>query len=113
MIFTDLVTVPSAAETIAHPVMVGDVMKVKLALVAPAGALMEAGTLKPVLVDFKIMEDALARAAVKVAVHVPPPPGATRIGEQVSRESVNDPGAVTVRVAVWLAPLRVAVTVEV
>jgi len=109
VIFSDFVTAPKLAETIAHPVMVGDVVNGKVATMEPAATVMEPGRLKAVLVDCKVITDALARAAVKLTVQVPPRPGATAVGEQAMRASEDAAAVVIVRVAVLLAPLRVAV----
>ena len=92
VIFADFVTVPEVAEMIAHPVMVGDVVNGSVAHTSPAGTVTETGTLKPALVDLRLMTDALAAGAVKVTLHVPPPPGATEVGEQVNRASEDANG---------------------
>ncbi|MCU1336773.1 MAG: hypothetical protein JWO19_2354 [Bryobacterales bacterium] len=92
VICRDFVTVPKVAETIAQPFMIGEDVNENVAPIEPAGTVMEAGRLKPVLVDFKPTIDAFTAAEVKVTVHVPPRPGATAVGEQAKRASEDADG---------------------
>ena len=87
VIVTDLVTVARFADTIAHPVMVGVNVNGNEAFGEPAGIVTEAGIVKPALVDRRVTVDGAPLTAVRLTVHVPPWPGATRIGEQVKEES--------------------------
>jgi len=112
VILTDFITEPRVAETIVHPDMVGDVVKGNVALKEPAAMLTEAGSVRAALVDFTVTTVATVLVEVKMMMHAPPRPGVTVVGEQVS-VSGDDTGAVMVRVAVLLAPLRMAVTVGV
>ncbi len=115
VIFSVFVTVPRLAVTVADPVMVDDVVNGKAAVREPAATVTETGRLRAVLVDCRVTTDALVRVVVKVTVHVPPRPGDSAVGEQAKRASEDDgvTGAVMVRVAVLLEPLRVAVMVGV
>jgi hypothetical protein len=84
---------------------------VKLAVVAPAVTVTEAGTLKAAALFEESPTEAppVGAAIDKVTVHRGVPPDATELGEQDKFETAGDEG-VTVTVAVTL-PLNVAVTI--
>jgi hypothetical protein len=84
---------------------------VKLAVVAPAGAVTDAGTGSAALFEERLTEAPPIRAAdVNVTVQVEVAPEVTEFGEQDTPDTAG--GGVTVTVDVAL-PFRVAVTVTV
>jgi hypothetical protein len=82
-----LVTVPKLAEIIAQDETVRDVVNVNVAESEPTGMVMEAGRVKPELVDARVTVEATRPTAVKVTEQLPLRPGVTVVGKQESTES--------------------------
>jgi hypothetical protein len=84
---------------------------VKVAVVAPAATVTEAGTGRAVLLlDSVTAAPALGATTDKLTVHVEVEPDTTLLGEHCRVETVGS--GVTVTVAVAVLPLRAAVTVD-
>jgi hypothetical protein len=95
VIAADFVTVPKVAERRAHPVAGGIALNWKVALRKPGVTTTEPGAINRLLVDFMSTTTALVRVEVTVMVQVPPPPGATVVGEQVIEERGDNSGEST------------------